>query len=108
FTVPSPLIMALDAAIEALDTPAKRSARYGHIADLGAHLRERLVHAGFTPLASAELSNPAIITFAPPADETTAEFVTRCREWGYQIAGQSGYLADRRLVQIAIMGHVSQ
>ena len=59
------------------------------------------------PDAPAELANPSIITFAPPDGQTTTEFVERCRSWGYQIAGQSGYLAERRLVQIAVMGAVT-
>ena len=32
--------------------------------------------------------------------------MARCRQWGYDIGGQSGYLAERRLVQIATMGAV--
>ena len=32
----------------------------------------------------------------------------RCLAWGIAIGGQSGYLAERRLVQIATMGAVTQ
>jgi hypothetical protein len=34
--------------------------------------------------------------------------VERCRAWGYAIGGQSGYLAERRLVQIATMGAIGR
>src|SRR5262249_3784361 len=34
----------------------------------------------------------------------SADFVARCAGWGYQIAGHSGYLAERGLVQVATMG----
>jgi aspartate aminotransferase-like enzyme len=107
FTVPSPLINALHTALEVFATPASRAARYRQIADVGAFVRERLEDAGFAPTAPTSISNPSIITFAPPDGESTAEFVDRCRGWGYQIAGQSGYLAERRLVQIAVMGAVT-
>ena len=34
--------------------------------------------------------------------------MARCRSWGYAIGGQSGYLAEKRLVQIATMGAVTR
>lgn len=108
FTVPSPLVAALDAALEPLGTTKSREARFAQIAALGQHLRERLKSLGCTPLAADADANPAIITFAPPGGQSAADFVVRCREWGYLIAGQSGYLADRNLVQIAVMGAVSR
>jgi hypothetical protein len=49
-----------------------------------------------------------VTSFAPPGTATTAEFVDRCRQWGYIIGGQSGYLAEHRLVQIATMGAVTR
>ena len=107
FTVPSPLINALDAALEVLATDEKRKARFEQIAKVGGLVRSRLEKAGFTVMAPAKIANPSIVTFAPPESMTTAEFVEMCRGWGYQIAGQSGYLAERRLVQIAVMGAVS-
>lgn len=108
FTAPSPMIKALDAALDTFSTPERREARYRHIAELGGHLRARLKDAGFTPLAPDAVASPAIVTFAPPGDVSSAEFVAMCADWGYQIAGQSGYLAERRLVQLAVMGHVTQ
>ena len=35
-------------------------------------------------------------------------FVARCRGWGYAIGGESAYLAQRRLVQIATMGAITR
>lgn len=108
FTVPSPLVRALDAAMEPLATDESRKARFAHIANLGKHLRSCIRKIGCTPLADDAIANPSIVTFAPPTGLNAAEFVTRCRDYGYLIAGQSGYLAERNLVQIAIMGDVNQ
>ena len=107
FTVPSPLIRALDAALFPLSTPAKRATRFSTIRTLGRRIREAVIEIGVTPMASIEIASPAIVTFAPPDGESAADFVAKCHRWGFQIAGQSGYLAERGLVQIAVMGHVS-
>lgn len=108
FTVPSPLIAALDAALEPLSTPVKRAARFAKVRQLGGYVRASLEEAGFEMLSKADIASPAIVTFAPPGGLTSAEFVQLCKDWGYQIAGQSGYLAERRLVQLAVMGTVSR
>ncbi len=108
FTVVSPLVRAMDVALSPFDTPDLRTARYRAVAELGGYVRGRLVDAGMTPLVPAEIANPSLVTFAPPAGSTAAEFVATCRQWGYQISGQSGYLAERGLVQIAVMGAVTR
>ncbi|QEL16001.1 pyridoxal-phosphate-dependent aminotransferase family protein [Limnoglobus roseus] len=108
FTAPSPMVKALDVALDVFATPALCQTRYQQIADLGGLVRQRLTAAGFELLAADDVASPAIVTFAPPREMSSAAFVGMCREWGYQIAGQSGYLAERRLVQLAVMGHVSR
>jgi aspartate aminotransferase-like enzyme len=108
FTVPSPLVRALDAALDAMDTAEKRAAGLQRVADVGGYLRSRLAAAGLEPLAPAAVANPSIVTFAPPPGQTAADFVETCKTWGFQIAGQSGYLAERGLVQIAVMGAVTK
>ncbi len=108
FTAPSPMIKALDVALDTLSTPERRAARFKQIAELGGYVRGRLRNAGFLPLAPDAVASPAIVTFAPPGEVSSAAFVSMCGAWGYQIAGQSGYLAERRLVQLAIMGHVGR
>ncbi|MBX3399115.1 MAG: alanine--glyoxylate aminotransferase family protein [Gemmataceae bacterium] len=108
FTAPSPMIKALDVALDTLSTPERRAARYKQIAELGGYVRSRLRDAGYVPLAPDAVASPAIVTFAPPGEVSSAAFVSMCGAWGYQIAGQSGYLAERRLVQLAVMGHVTR
>jgi aspartate aminotransferase-like enzyme len=107
FTVPSPLVTALDVALLAFDSPAAQAARFKRIARLGASLRTHLRELGLTPLAPDAHASPAIVTFAAPACESAAAFVQRCREAGFLIAGHSGYLAERGFVQIAVMGDVT-
>ena len=46
FTFPSPMIRALDAALEAFVTPETRAARYRRLADTGGYLRSRLAGQG--------------------------------------------------------------
>jgi aspartate aminotransferase-like enzyme/N-acyl-L-homoserine lactone synthetase len=106
FTFPSPSLLALDAAL-AFYTPEEMAhARFEHYRKLGAYVRHQLRKVGLQPLAAEEFACPVVTTFAPPHDESSEEFVSRCRSWGFAIGGQSGYLAQRRLVQIATMGAI--
>jgi aspartate aminotransferase-like enzyme len=106
YTVPSPLLLALAAALEEYATPELARLRYDFYAELGALVRERLRAAGIAPLADDSCASPVITTFAPPDGGSSAEFVSRCAGWGYQVAGHSGYLAERGLVQVATMGAI--
>jgi aspartate aminotransferase-like enzyme len=108
FTFPSPTLVALEAALTDYRTPHGARLRYAHYAELGAFIREQLRALGIEPLADESCSAPVITTFAPVGDETSEAFVGRCLEWGFFIGGQSGYLAERRLVQIATMGNVAR
>jgi aspartate aminotransferase-like enzyme len=74
---------------------------------LGLYVREQLRRLGLEPLAAEDCAAPVVTTFAPPEGESSEAFVARCRYWGYEIGGHSGYLAERRLVQIATMGAVT-
>lgn len=108
YTFPSPTLQALDAALEKYATAESAQATYARYFALGRHLREQLRHLGLGPLAQEIWASPVVATFAPPGDECSEDFVRRCRSWGYEIGGQSGYLAERRLVQIAVMGAVEE
>jgi len=108
YTFPSPNVRTLDAALAEYSSPEKAQARYGYYAALGDHVRGQLRQLGLPPLADDACACPVITTFNPPAGETSAAFVTRCQAWGFLIGGQSPYLAERRLVQIATMGAVTR
>jgi aspartate aminotransferase-like enzyme len=92
FTFPSPLVLALERALE-----TQRD-----YASLGCLVRRRLRAAGVAPLVDESLHAPVVTTFTPP----TPDFLDRCYERGYWIGGESGYLAARGLVQIANMGAI--
>jgi aspartate aminotransferase-like enzyme len=92
FTFPSPLLLALEQAI----------GRQPDYAPLGKLVRQRLREMGTPPLVDNERAAPIVTTFVPPQPK----FIERCRQLGYSIGGESHYLADRGLVQIANMGAV--
>jgi aspartate aminotransferase-like enzyme len=92
FTFSSPLLMALDAALE---IPRD-------YAPLGSLVRRRLRDRGLPPMADGIYAAPTVTTFAPPV----RGFPELCRSLGYWIGGESSYLARRGLVQVATMGAV--
>ncbi len=106
YTFPSSTLLALEAALEVYDTPAKAQATYARYDELGTRVRGELRRVGLTPLAAEECAAPVVTSFSPPTLEGSDVFVKRCRSWGYALGGESGYLTRRRLVQIATMGAV--
>jgi aspartate aminotransferase-like enzyme len=108
YTFPSPTLLALDAALANYATPEKARTCYERYAMLGIYVREQLRRLGLEPLAKDSCAAPVVTTFAPPERESSEAFVARCHFWGYELGGQSGYLAERRLVQIATMGAVTR
>jgi aspartate aminotransferase-like enzyme/predicted N-acetyltransferase YhbS len=107
-TFPSSVVLAAEAALAEYATADRARARYEHLATLAASVRGRLRELGLPPLAEEGCAGPGIVTFAPPKDESAEAFVARCREWGFAIGGQSGYLRERGQVQIATMGTLSR
>ena len=101
-------MQALEAALANYSSPERAQAAYERYACLGKYLRNSLRRLGIEPLAQEEWAAPVVATFAPPGDLSAEAFVRRCRDWGYEIGGQSSYLAERRLVQIAVMGAIDQ
>jgi aspartate aminotransferase-like enzyme len=108
YTFPSPVLRALEAALEDYATPAKAQATYARYGELGAYVRRQLRRLDLEPLAGEAWAAPVVTTFSPPGGATSAAFVERCLSWGVAIGGQSTYLAERRLVQIATMGAVTR
>ncbi|MBY0528334.1 MAG: aminotransferase class V-fold PLP-dependent enzyme [Gemmataceae bacterium] len=106
YTFPSPILRALQAALAEYATPDLAQARYERYAALGMYVRRQLREFGLAPLADEDNACPVVTTFLPPSNESGPAFVDRCRSWGYAIGGQSGYLMERRMVQIATMGAI--
>jgi len=107
-TFPSAFVLAAEAALAEYATADRARARHAHLARVAACVRNRLRELGLPPLAEEACAGPGIVTFSPPDGESTEAFVARCRGWGYAIGGQSGYLAERRQVQIATMGTATE
>lgn len=107
FTCPSPLLRAFAKALEQYATPARCHARFQHYAELGRFVREQLRRRRIEPVAPESHASPVITTFTPP-HLFAAEFLDRCRDAGFDVAGDSGYLRERSWVQIATMGDVSK
>lgn len=108
YTFPSPTLLALEAALEPYSNPQQARIVFARYAELGRYVRQQLRRLGLPPLAEEEHACPVLATFTPPGGESSAQFVGRCLSWGVAIGGQSGYLAERRLVQIATMGAVTR
>jgi aspartate aminotransferase-like enzyme len=107
FTFPAALIQALAAALSEYE-PARRELRYAALADLGRYIRRELRRLGLPPMAQECDAGPTIATFTPPHEMTSTAFVELCRSWGFLVGGQSAYLAERCLVQIATMGAITR
>jgi aspartate aminotransferase-like enzyme len=107
FTFPAALIQALAAALTEYETPARAAIRYENYATAGREIRRQLRRLGLAPLAEECHSGPTIATFNPPEGWESQAFVDLCRSWGFLIGGQSAYLSERRLVQIANMGPIT-
>jgi aspartate aminotransferase-like enzyme len=108
FTVASPLIAALDRALDDYATPEARSARYDHYAGLGRFVRAELRSLGLDPIASEAAAAPVVTSFAPPPGWSPEAFASACRSLGYEVAHASDYLRRRGWVQIATMGEVAR
>lgn len=104
YTFPSSTLCALEAALELYADAEKAQKQYQHYKELGGYIRRQLERLNIKPLTDDRCASPVVTTFAPPGEEKSEDFVGRCRAWGFAIGGQSGYLAERRLVQIATMG----
>jgi aspartate aminotransferase-like enzyme len=92
FTFSSPLLTALEAALE---IPRD-------YAPLGTLVRGKLRDCGLAPLAEDVHAATTVTTFAPPIEG----FPELCRSLGYWIGGESSYLMRRGLAQVATMGAV--
>ena len=93
FTFPSSSLLALEEAL-------RKERNY---TPMGGLVRGRLREQGIQPMVDGAMAAPIVTTFVPPAPD----FMVRCREAGFQIGGESGYLARRGYVQIATMGAVT-
>ena len=105
FTIASPQLLALEQAMLANYLDARTAAdRFRHYERLGQWAREQLRSAAIEPLVSGPGAAPTIATFRLPNKETPQ----LCREAGFLIAYESGYLRQRGWGQIGVMGELDE
>lgn len=108
FTFPSPPLHAMAAALKEYAAPAQTRLRFECYTALGQYVRGELRRLGLPPLADDRHASSTIATFSAPNGWDSNSFVELCRHAGFLIGGQSTYLSERRLVQIATMGAIRQ
>ena len=97
FTVPSPLLFALESAL--VDSADDRFERHRQ---KGLAVRSGLRQIGISPLAAERDAAPCVTTFAVPDNG----FLDRCRALGFEPGAGAAYLNTRGWAQIATMGDV--
>jgi aspartate aminotransferase-like enzyme len=108
FTVSSPLLAAVERALEPYDSPRECAERFAHYAGLGRTVRSSLRALGLRPVAEEEWAAPVVTSFTSPPGWTAQEFAATCRALGYEIAFASAYLRRRGWLQIATMGDLAE
>ena len=103
-TLGYPILAALHASLTTACGPEGIEQRAASFLHLGEAIRGELRRLGVKVLAPEYASSPAMTTFEVPHGMTTPEFLSLAESWGYILAGNSSYLQDRRLAQIATYG----
>ena len=104
FTVSSNLLYALEKATRDFDDDG----RYEQLSELSGWLRAELGGMGFEMLSGTANSSPALITIALPDNINSKELGKLLDRAGFALSYMSGYLIERNLIQIALMGDVSK
>jgi aspartate aminotransferase-like enzyme/predicted N-acetyltransferase YhbS len=106
FTIASPLLAALDRALDDHADAGASAARHARHDELGRIVRAGLQSLGLWPIADQASASPVVTTFAPPPGRSAVEFAAACRSLGYEVAHASDHLRRRGWVQIATMGEI--
>jgi aspartate aminotransferase-like enzyme/predicted N-acetyltransferase YhbS len=104
FTHSSNLMTALHQALVDL----QQKERFCAINRVSSRLRRQLATAGFDLLGADHHSSPAVITVALPPQISSRQLGETMEKRGWLLSYLSGYLLERNLVQICLMGTVSE
>ncbi|MBA3533007.1 MAG: alanine--glyoxylate aminotransferase family protein [Ardenticatenales bacterium] len=104
FTSPSNLLYALHTSLKRLDPEQ----RFTGLQRLAAWLQTELQALGFSMVAPAEHSSPAVITLALPPSINSRWLGDQLEVAGYLLSYKSGYLLARNWIQICLMGACAQ
>ena len=104
FTHSSNLVAALRQALIRLDADS----RFAAIRRLSADLRRQLEGAGFCVMGDERHVSPAVISIALPPELPSLRIGQEMEHRGYLLSYRSSYLVERNIVQICLMGEVTE
>lgn len=104
FTHSSNLVAALRQAL--VDLQAGK--RFATIKRLNDQLCGRLAEAGFDLLGSAHHTSPAVISISLPEGLSSRSVGDAMEQRGWLLSYRSGYLLERNIIQICLMGSVDE
>jgi aspartate aminotransferase-like enzyme len=103
FTQSSNLVAALHQALICCDA----SARFATIRRRYSWLRSRLEESGFRIMAAEEDAAPAVISIVLSSDLSSFQLGEELEKRGFLLSYRSSYLVERNIIQICLMGEVS-
>ena len=104
FTQSSNLVAALRQALLALQ-PAER---FAALRQLSGRLRRQLEALGFELLGSAHDCLPAVVSIVLPKALSSLRIGAEMESRGWLLSFRSGYLLERNIIQICLMGAVTE
>jgi aspartate aminotransferase-like enzyme len=100
FTTSTNLVSALAASLARFT----RRDGFAERRELAAWARPRLESLGFTIMASEEIAAPMVLTLIPPRGSDALSLGEKLEDEGIWLSYRSGYLVERNLIQICLMG----
>lgn len=97
--------------IQAMNMALRRSDWEGHFAEiqrLNSVLRTELAKAGIQFFAGQDVSSPAVLSILLPEEVSSLELGAELEKRGFLLSFRSGYLVERNLLQICLMGDISE
>lgn len=104
FTQSSNLVAALRQALDDLQPEE----RFATLRQLSARLRRQLEAFGFVLLGAVHDCSPAVISIVLPESFSSLHIGTEMESRGWLLSFRSGYLLERNIIQICLMGSVTE
>lgn len=104
YTHSSNLMGALRQALIRLDA----TSRFAAIRRLSADLRRQLEGAGFCVMGGERDVSPAVISIALPSELPSLRIGVEMEQRGFLLSCLSGYLVERNIIQICLMGEATE
>jgi aspartate aminotransferase-like enzyme len=104
FTHSSNLVASLRQAL----TDLNAEKRFAAISALNRKLREQLAEAGLALLGTSGHSSPAVISIALPEHLSSLRIGEAMERRGWLLSYLSGYLHERNIIQICLMGSFTE